>query len=406
MVLAVDAFKLLLVFLVIVLLLKLRRPLYLAILGGSLAASLLYGLGIIPTLKITALSLTSWDTLSLLYIFYSITFLQRMLEKRGDLLETEHALNALFNNRRVNASVAPMFIGLLPSAGAIPICGSIVNSNCGKDLSVEMKTVVTSYFRHIPESFVPTYASILIGVELSGVPMGSFIAGMLPLVAALIGIGYFFLLRKLPPETGQAKTENRAAEVVRLAKSLWSLALIVVMVVFFSVPVYVATTVSILLSVMVNRFTWADLRPMFATAFESRLLLNTALIMVFKDIITHTGVIGVLPGLFAQLPIPAFLIFFLIFFFGTLVSGQQAITVICVPLAFSAFPDAGMPLLVLLLSSGYIAMQISPTHICLAVVTEYFKTHMGDLVKVTMPMVLTFCPLVIGYYLLLVQLGF
>jgi len=377
-----------------------------AILGGSLAASVLYQVGAVQTLTITAHSLTSWGTLSLLLVFYSITFLQRMLEKRGALLETEHALNALFNNRRVNASVAPIFIGLLPSAGAIPLCGAIVNSNCGKDLSREMKTVVTSYFRHIPESFVPTYTSILIGVELSGVPMGSFIVGMLPLVAALIAIGYFFLLRRLPPETGQARAEHKWPEIVRLAKSIWTLALIVILVVFFKVPVYVATGASILLDIIISKFTWAELRPMFVSAFETRLLLNTALIMVFKDIITHTGIILVLPDIFAQLPIPSYLIFFLIFFFGTLVSGQQAITAICIPLAFSAFPDAGMPLLVLLIASGYIAMQISPTHICLAVVTEYFKTHMGDLVKITMPMVLTFCPIAIGYYLLLKQLGF
>ena len=401
-----EALKLLLVFLVIVALLKFRRPLHIAILGGSLAASILYQLGFSKTLSITFFSLTSWSTLSILLIFYSITFLQRMLEKRGDLLQTEHALNALFNNRRVNASVAPMFIGLLPSAGAIPLCGAIVNSNCGKDMSQEMKTVVTSYFRHIPESFVPTYASILIGVELSGVPMGSFIAGMLPLVCALIAIGYFFLLRGLPPETGQPGAANRSAEVLRLVKSVWTIALIVILVIFFKVPVYAATGVAIVLDIFTDKFSWDELRPMFITAFEGRLLLNTALIMVFKDIIAHTGVILVLPELFAQLPIPPYLVFFLLFFVGTIVSGQQAITAICIPLAFSAFPDAGMPLLVLLLSAGYIAMQISPTHICLAVVTEYFKTHLGDLVKITMPLVITFCPVAIGYYLLLKQLGF
>ncbi|CAK7023588.1 MAG: hypothetical protein DELT_02514 [Desulfovibrio sp.] len=400
-----EAAKLLLVFLVIVIILKCRKPLPYAVAGGSLAASLLYGLGAMPTVVIVGKSLTSWSTISLLLIFYCITFLQRMLEKRGDLLQTEHALNALFNNRRVNASLAPMFIGLLPSAGAMTICGAIVNSNCGKDISQEQKTVITTYFRHIPEAFVPTYASILLGVELSGVPMGSFIMGTLPLVAVLIFLGYFFLLRQLPPETGHEKSSDKPAEVKRLVKSIWSLALIVILVIAFKVPVYLATGISIVLNVIVSKFSWSEIQPLFVSAFETRLLLNSALIMIFKDIVNATGVIETLPALFAQLPIPAFLIFFLIFFFGTIISGQQAITVICVPLAFAAFPDAGMPLLVLLLSSGYIAMQISPTHICLAVVTEYFHTHMGDLVKNTMPIVLTFIPITLGYYLLLKTLG-
>lgn len=401
-----EAAKLLLVFLVIVVILKLRKPLPYAVAGGSLAASILYGLGAMQTVKIVGYSLTSWSTISLLLIFYCITFLQRMLEKRGDLLQTEHALNALFNNRRVNASLAPMFIGLLPSAGAMTICGAIVKSNTAPDLSKEQQTVITTYFRHIPESFIPTYASILLGVELSGVPMGAFITGMLPLVAVLIFLGYVFLLRQLPPDTGQEKASDKTAELKRLAKSIWSLALIVVLVIFFKVSVYLATGISILLNVFVSKFSWSEIKPLFVSAFETRLLLNSALIMIFKDIASATGVIETLPPLFAQLPIPAFLVFFLIFFFGTIISGQQAITVICVPLAFSAFPDAGMPLLVLLLSSGYIAMQISPTHICLAVVTEYFHTHMGDLVKTTIPIVLTFIPILIGYYLLLKALGF
>lgn len=401
-----EAIKLLLVFLVIVAILKFRKPLPYAVAGGSLTASVLYGLGATQTVTIVGYSLTSWSTVSLLLIFYCITFLQRMLEKRGDLLQTEQALNALFNNRRVNASLAPMFIGLLPSAGAMMICGAIVKSNTSPDLSKEQQTIITTYFRHIPEAFVPTYASILLGVELSGVPMGAFITGMLPLVAVLIALGYIFLLRRLPPETGQEKATDKTAELCRLAKSIWSLALIVVLVIVCKVPVYLATGISILLNVFVGKFTWNELKPLFVSAFETRLLLNSALIMIFKDIIGATGVIETLPALFAQLPIPAFLIFFLIFFFGTIISGQQAITVICVPLAFSAFPDAGMPLLVLLLSSGYIAMQISPTHICLAVVTEYFHTHMGDLVKNTMPIVLTFIPVIIGYYLLLKALGF
>ena len=127
--------------------------------------------------------------------------------------------------------------------------------------------------------------------------------------------------------------------------------------------------------------------------------------MVFRDIINVTGVIEILPDFFSALPIPPYLIFFLIFFFGTIISGQLAITAMCLPLAFGTIPNAGVALLVLLLSTGYIGMQISPTHICLAVVTEYFKISMGALVKKTIPVVISFSAILIGYYLLLTSLG-
>nr|WP_304055180.1 hypothetical protein [Enterocloster clostridioformis] len=82
---------------------------------------------------------------------------------------------------------------------------------------------------------------------------------------------------------------------------------------------------------------------------------------MFKDIITYAGVIHELPVFFGGLPIPLPMVFALIFFFGTIISGSNAIKPLCMPMAMAAMPDAGVPLLVLLMSSAYAAMQVSPT---------------------------------------------
>lgn len=59
-----EAVKLLAVFLIIVILLHLRRPLPQAIGGGVISACVLYGLGFINSLGIAARSLTSGPTIS------------------------------------------------------------------------------------------------------------------------------------------------------------------------------------------------------------------------------------------------------------------------------------------------------------------------------------------------------
>ena len=74
------------------------------------------------------------------------------------------------------------------------------------------------------------------------------------------------------------------------------------------------------------------------------------------------------------------------------------------PLAFATVPGAGVPLLVYLMATGYAAMQISPTHMCLAIVTEYFGVSMGALVRKTLPVIAVFCLMLTGYYLLLCAL--
>ena len=110
---------------------------------------------------------------------------------------------------------------------------------------------------------------------------------------------------------------------------------------------------------------------MFVSAFERRLLLNVVLIYIFKDIVTHTGVVQELPAMFSVLPIPQYLIFMLLFFFGAVIGGANMIHSIGIPLAYAAIPNGGIPLLVLLNCAAYMAMQVSPTHVCLGIVVEH-----------------------------------
>lgn len=361
-----DILKLMIVFAVLVVMLWLKRPLYQGILGAAAAVCILFGIAPAEAFDTALLSMTSWGTLSVLLVFYLITFLQRMLEKRDFLNLAQISLNGIFNNRRINASLAPVFIGLLPSAGAVVICGDIVEKSVGPYLSPEEKTFVTSYFRHIPESFLPTYTSIIIAISLTGgrVNVASFLIGMLPLVFLLAYLGYLFYLRKIPKDTGMPSSMDKRGDIRNLCRSLWSIALSIGLIIGAGMPVHAAVACSIILSVIINKFTFGELKPMFLSAVESKIFTSTICIMIFKDIMASTGVIESLPEAFEKLPVPGFLVFAMIFFFGTIVSGSQAIIVLCIPLAFAAEPHAGIALFLLLMGMTYAAMQISPTHVC------------------------------------------
>lgn len=397
----IDVFKILVVFLAIVVGLRLTKSLPISVLLGGALAALLFRLGIFNTLQISGKALVSEMTIVTVLAFYSITYLQRMMENRKQLDLAQQALNGIFNNRRVNTALAPVFIGMLPSAGAVTICGAIVDKAAEDYLTVEEKTFVTSYYRHIPESLLPTYSTILIGVQISGQQMGDFLLWTLPLVVFLALLGHLFYLRKIPKATGQPPSQNKGNDLLNLFKSFWSILLTILLIITFNLPVYIAVTISILINIFVNRFRWKELRPIFRSAFESRLILTTVCIMIFKDIIIETGIIGILPKVLSSLPIPAFLTFFIIFFCGTIISGQQSINVVGLPLAFATIPGAGVPLLVYLMGAGYAAMQMSPTHVCLAIISEYFKVDMGVLIKKTAPVIATFCVVLTGYYFLL-----
>lgn len=399
----VDVLKLCIVFAVIVLALRLKLKLCVAVFLGIIATALLWAIKPLTCLELLWAATASWNTISVLLILYLITFLQRMLERRQQLKKAQLDLNGIFNNRRINASLAPVFIGLLPSAAAAIICGDIVTEAVKDDLPTEEKAFVTSYFRHIPESFLPTYSSVVIMSELCGVAIPSFVLGMIPMVVVLYSLGWAFYLRKVPKATGAEPSENKWRDAGNLVKHLWTLISIIVLIMAFKTPVVAAIGIVTVIAYPIYRFTLSDFGGLAKSAFEVVLLLNTYLIMVFKEFITHTGVIASMPEVFSSLPIPTFLVFALIFFVGSVVSGSTAIIATCTVAAFSAIPGSGMPLMVLLMSFTYAAMQVSPTHVCLAVITEYFHTDLGGIVKKTIPVILTFCVIVTGYYLLLIQ---
>ncbi|NLC03981.1 MAG: DUF401 family protein [Tissierellia bacterium] len=385
-----DIIKLLLIFTGIIIVIKYNKPLYMALLVGIIITIGLYRIGPSDSVQLILKGTFSRDTIYLVLAFYSITFLQRMLEKRKRIMLAEQSLDNLFNSRRVNAMVAPFIIGLLPSPGAVLIAAPIVDNAAGEYITKEERTFVTSYFRHISESFLPTYSHILLALSLTSIDMTAFVVAMLPMVAVLFLLGYFVYVRKIPKGGGNTKKIDKKLEVKNLVTSLWSIALTITIVLTLKIPVHLAVAPVIILNIIVDKFKIKEILPMFRSAFELNLIVTTVLIMIFKEALTFTGVIERLPGYFELLPISPVIIFALIFFFGTIVAGSKAIIALTLPLAFATVPTGGLSLMILLMSISYIAMQISPTHICLAIITEHYGTSFIDLVKKTMPVLISF----------------
>lgn len=98
------------VFLVIMLLV-LRKPLNLVMSISCVIVIALYWMSPDVFLPAIQRGLTGTNTIRSILVLYFITFLQRMMEKRNQLSGCQMAMNGLFNNRRINASVVPFLLG-------------------------------------------------------------------------------------------------------------------------------------------------------------------------------------------------------------------------------------------------------------------------------------------------------
>lgn len=403
-----ELLKLAGVFCVMILVLWRKKPLSWAVAAAALAVWLLFWMPARTFAAALVRGAVRWDTIQLLLVLYLITFLQRMLEKRGCLTSAKDALDGLFNCRRVDASAAPALLGMLPAVGTVLICGDIVRQSTDGFLKTEEQACVTSYYRHVSELFFPTYTSILIAVDLSAgkVSVGGFTLAMLPMLAVLMAIGWLFYLRRIPKDAGFFAGRPKAFYWKLLLRSLWTIIFTVILIVAFGVPVHIAVLACIVCNLLVGRFGWKELRPFFASAFEARLMISTLLIMMFKEVLAAAGVISALPAFFSSLPVPPFLVFALIFFFGSVAAGSQAIIVLCMGMAMAAAAQGGLALFVLLMCMAYAAMQLSPVHVCLAVCAEDYRISLGTLIRKTVPLVGVFCLAAFGYYGLLRLFGF
>lgn len=316
--------KLAAVFAIIIGLLSMKKPLNLVMSIASVVVVVLYAMPsdlVLPALKS---GLIGSNTINALLVLYCITYLQRMMESRKQLAGCEEAMNGLFNNRRINASVVPFMLGCLPAASTVLICGPIVRSAVGDSLTTPETAAATSYFRHISEAFMPTYNTILIAITLTNglVTPSSFVLGMLPVVVCLFISGYVIYLRRIPKETGLVYDEPKSVYWKLLVKSIWPIFLSIAMVLTLNTPVWGAVLVCIVLEFFVQKFSVSEVVPFFRTAFESKLMLNTLAVMVFGNLLRSTGVVDLLPVYLSKLPIPNFLVWSLIFAIGTLVGGS------------------------------------------------------------------------------------
>lgn len=405
-----DLIKLLVIFVSILVILRFKLPLYVAILSGTAIAALLFQLPLNVIGETSVKSITHINTITSVGVLYLISLLEHLLKARDQMGVAQRSLSGLFNNNRVNASVVPMFIGLLPSPGSVLMAAPFVEEATKGTYGPDENAFIANYFRHIPESFLPVYTTTIIAVQMSGQSMSGFLLASLPMAAALYLIGYIFYIRKIPKNTevaAEAATQESGEKVlskkdhfVNLCKSTWSIILIIVLVLVFpKVNINICILAVIALYLVVQKIKWSEIKPLFKSSLNVSLLITTASAMLFKDIVTATGIIPKLPEMFANLPIPMFMIFGIIFFFGTIVAGLMAMITLVVPMAMVAIPGAGIPLLVFLMYFGYSGGLLNPTHVCLLLCCEYFKIELKDLLKRSVLPIMVFLVVATLYYL-------
>ncbi len=392
--------KVLIIFVVILALLNRRLPLYLAMIFGSLLMIVMFRLPLATAGQTALHTLTGWDVWSVNLAMYVISVLVYELDLRHRFEDAQRAMNGLMRDPRLNTSLACMFIGLMQGPATVTICGGMVDTMAGEHLKNDEKAAVATYLRHIPEAMVPTFTGVIVACSISGISISSFFVWMLPMALLTLLAIYLVYLHRVPRTVGE--TGRSKKECVRLLlRSLWSLLLAIAVIIVFSLPTWAVVAVVAAVNALVEKFSAQEVRDALIKGFDLKSLLGITMTYVFKDLLILGGVIDVLPTYFEHLPIPAFLVLVILYAFGTLVAGSSAAAAAFIPLAYTMIPNGGAFLLALLMSVSFASSQLSPTHICTAIISDYFGVTFFATVKKLLPLFLLTVLIACGYYMLL-----
>jgi integral membrane protein (TIGR00529 family) len=368
--------KLFLVLALLVVSIRLKLNIGLALFLGAVLLGLLFGMPAMELVRTFVDSITSYETINIFLVVFLITALGTILMHLEKLSEIMVSIESLVGSTKIVAASIPAFIGLLPMPGGAMVSAPLVG-DYGKKLrlSGETMTVLNYWFRHIWEYFWPLYPAILLAAEIFKTDYRGMVATNLPMSFIAIAAGWLLILRRLPGR-GIKMKRNILKSLESLVKSIWPIALVIIANLAFGVDLVLVLVVSIILVTLIYGVNEKTLTESFA---KSRPLTLAALmigVMYFRDIIEVSGAVDALPSLLVEYSIPVILVLFFVPFLAGLLTGYTLAAVgatfpVLVPFVVNGNSNYGTIMIAYM--GAYLGVLMSPVHLCLVLSREYFK---------------------------------
>lgn len=337
----------------------------------------------------------SYDLVGALYL---VICLEIELRKSGCLAGMVEALSRMFSSRRFTLAVMPAFLGLLPSIGGARFSAPIVEeASKGFEAKPEDKAAINFWFRHIFEFSSPLVPGMILACGIAGVKIGDLIVhlGWLTIVAFILG--WIVMVRGLK-QTVATRTEVSSEEAKRhnmdFVLSLTPVIANVVLMVAFglqaSVSMIIVVVAMIPLLMFFNRH--VSVKEVFIGALDYKMFANVICILLFIALLESTGVLALLVAAFESSPLPIpVIIGFLSFIIGLLTGISQGHVAIMMPIV-AGISMGDLDLVGVAMVFGVAGQMVTPTHLCLTITVDYFKS---DFFKTLKPVLWAQIPLAI-----------
>ncbi len=378
--------NLIICFLLIVLLIRIKIPIGYSLLLVSIFLSLIeFGIGnkAVAPFILTLTDDMTWRfiaTVVLIVTFGEVLALEGYMGRLVDTLRGYLSPNAV-------SKAAPALIGLLPMPGGAMVSAPLIQE-LGKnlDISAARKTVTNYWWRHIWEPIWPLYQSVILAAAILNTTVWRVGLMTFPITVSSILIGFVFM----SPDFGSVKNTEIGFKsfLVRLGHCLWPIIAIFGLGLAFKgdliIPLVIVYIVFIAFGFTSAGRIWRSFKNEFS--FDIIALFTGSLALA--KVISMGRSAGELSAYFQTTAIGPYLaVVTLPFLIGLLTGMTSAYVGVGFPMVISLFDSVGGQAsgTILAYAGGLMGIMASPVHLCLVLTKKYFGADFEGIYRLLLP---------------------
>lgn len=327
-------------------------------------------------------TLTMQRTWDLLLCLYFVMCLEVELRKSGSLHGMVVTLRNIFSSNKVTLAFMPAFLGLLPSLGGARFSAPIVQeASEGIAVDDEQKSAINLWFRHIFEFSNPLMPGVILACGIANVSIGDLIDQVGWVTILCFVLGWIFLIVPLKitdPEKATNTQHDRSIDWKSLILAFGPIVTSFLLIVAFDIQA--ALAMGLVVVAFIPLYFWfkrpISVKSVFTESLDKKLFFNVVCILYFIQLLTVIGTLDEIVNVFNNSALPqAVIIACLSFIFGVMTGMGQGYIAIVMPIVALMAPG-NIVLVGIAMVYGMAGQMVTPTHLCILVTVEYFKSRL------------------------------
>jgi len=320
--------------------------------------------------------LFSFSTLRLFLAFILAFYFAALLRNVGVMDKIVKGMSSI--NKKFTAIFLPSVVGLIPMPGGALVSAVMLKDLYLNDLEIggEKATFINFWFRHIWVTVWPLYQSLIVASILLNVKVWQVISCTYPINLATI-VGGLLVVLPLLKNTGENLDEKSNRDFKAIVEGFWPFLVVIVFVLGLKMDIVYSLVIVVVLTSLVYRPDKSKIKNSLKFAFNPKILLIIAMVMIYKEYVMNSGVNLKLYSLAISLGLPIYLVLFLIpFIIGLATSGEFVFVAMSFPVLINILAPGGSidPFSIFIAYlGGVLSVLITPIHLCLALTLKYFN---------------------------------